>query len=78
MTVDHTFTLRLDIDGHLPNLHPSTIAWVRKARKGGLSPVGWRQQLHAELDAILNEVAAERRRAREAVGTGKRKARYYD
>jgi hypothetical protein len=78
MTIQHTFTLRLDIDGHLPNLHPSTIAWVRKARAGKLQGVGWKRQMRDELEAMIAEIEVERKRAREAVGTVKRKSRYYD
>jgi hypothetical protein len=76
MPIDLTYTLRLDVDGTLPNLRPSSVAWMRKARTGKLIQTAWGRQLHDELDAMLAEVMAERKRAREAVGTVKRKVRY--
>lgn len=78
MPIDLTFTLRLDIDGHLPNLHPPVKPWYRKARTGSLNEKGWRKQMHAELDAMLDEIAAERTRAREGAKAVPRKGRYYD
>jgi hypothetical protein len=66
MIPERTFSLSLSINSIFPAIHPPAQPTARKSRTGRLRETGWRQQMHAELDVMLDEIAAERKRAKAA------------